>query len=155
MIRTMPEALPDRSSPLPETRWEHFPHAADIGVRGYGATMAAAFEQAALALTAVVTDPAHVALRRSVSIACEAPSIELLLVDWLNAVVLWMAIDNLVFGTFEVVISGTRLEGHARGEPVDIERHQPAVEVKGATLTALEVAEQADGTWLAQCVVDV
>jgi SHS2 domain-containing protein len=66
-----------------------------------------------------------------------------------------MATDNLVFGAFEVAISGTRLEGHARGEPVDIERHQPAVEVKGATLTALEVTEQADGTWLAQCIVDV
>lgn len=35
-------------------RWEHFPHGADIGVRGFGPTMAAAFEQAALAMTAVV-----------------------------------------------------------------------------------------------------
>jgi beta-phosphoglucomutase family hydrolase len=69
-------------SRLPETRWEHFAHDADIGVRGYGPTIAVAFEQAALALTAVVTDPAGVALRQSVSIACEAPSAELLLVDW-------------------------------------------------------------------------
>ena len=136
-------------------RWEHFPHDADIGVRGYGPTIAAAFEQAALALTAVVTDPAHIELRRSVSITCEAPSIELLLVDWLNAVVLWMATDDLVFGAFDVAISGTHLDGRAHGEPVDIDRHQPAVEVKGATLTALEVAEQPDGTWRAQCVVDV
>jgi len=36
-------------------RWEHFPHEADIGVRGFGATPAEAFEQAALALTAAVT----------------------------------------------------------------------------------------------------
>jgi SHS2 domain-containing protein len=28
--------------------WEHFPHGADVGVRGFGATAAAAFEQAAL-----------------------------------------------------------------------------------------------------------
>ena len=136
-------------------RWEHFPHDADIGVRGYGPTIAAAFEQAALALTAVLTDPAHIKLHRSVSITCEAPSIELLLVDWLNAVVLWMATDDLVFGAFDVAISGTHLDGRAHGEPVDIDRHQPAVEVKGATLTALEVAEQPDGTWRAQCVVDV
>ena len=52
-----------------------------IGVRGYGPTVAAAFEQAALALTAVITDPAHIALRQFVSMACEAPSTELLLVD--------------------------------------------------------------------------
>lgn len=42
-------------------RWEHFRHEADIGVRGLGATREAAFEQAALALTAVLTDPARVA----------------------------------------------------------------------------------------------
>jgi tRNA nucleotidyltransferase (CCA-adding enzyme) len=140
---------------LPEASWEHFPHDADIGVRGCGPTTAAAFEQAALALTAVVTDPAHILLRQSVSIACAAPSVELLLVDWLNAVVLRMATDNLVFGAFEVAISGTRLDGRALGEPIDIERHQPAVEVKGATLTALEVIERSDGSWCAQCVVDV
>jgi tRNA nucleotidyltransferase (CCA-adding enzyme) len=117
--------------------------------------MAVAFEQAALALTAVVTDPAHIALRQSVSIACEAPSAELLLVDWLNALVLRMATDDLVFGAFEVAISGAHLDGCARGEPIDVDRHQPVVEVKGATLTALEVAQQPDGSWRAQCVVDV
>jgi beta-phosphoglucomutase family hydrolase len=142
-------------SRMPEARWEHFPHDADIGVRGCGPTMAGAFEQAALAMTAVITDPAHITLRQSVSIACEAPSAELLLVDWLNAVVLKMATDGLVFGAFEVTISGARLDGHAHGEPIDVARHQPAVEVKGATLTALEVTEQPDGSWRAQCVVDV
>jgi tRNA nucleotidyltransferase (CCA-adding enzyme) len=143
------------NSRMPEARWEHFPHDADIGVRGYGPTMAAAFEQAAVALAAVITDPAHIALRQSVSIACQAPSPELLLVDWLNAVVLRMATDDLVFAAFEVAISGTRLEGRAIGEPIDIARHQPAVEVKGATLTALKVAQKPDGSWCAQCVVDV
>ena len=37
--------------------WEHFPHGADIGVRGIGATRSEAFEQAARALTAVIADP--------------------------------------------------------------------------------------------------
>jgi hypothetical protein len=36
--------------------WEQFPHDADVGLRGWGATLAEAFEQAALALTGVVTD---------------------------------------------------------------------------------------------------
>src|SRR3972149_8529533 len=49
------------SSPAP--RWEHFPHIADIGVRGIGATRAQAFEQAALAMTAGITDPAGGAAR--------------------------------------------------------------------------------------------
>jgi len=32
--------------------WEHFPHEADVGIRGFGATLAEAFEQAALAMSA-------------------------------------------------------------------------------------------------------
>jgi SHS2 domain-containing protein len=36
--------------------WEHFSHQADMGIRGQGASKEEAFEQAALALTAVITD---------------------------------------------------------------------------------------------------
>jgi SHS2 domain-containing protein len=35
-------------------RWGCFPHDADVGVRGFGATAAQAFEQAAKTLTAVM-----------------------------------------------------------------------------------------------------
>jgi len=35
-----------------QARWEHFEHGADIGVRGFGPTLAAAFEQAALVAVA-------------------------------------------------------------------------------------------------------
>lgn len=136
--------------------WELFDHGADIGVRGRGATRAAAFEQAALALTGVVTDPASVEPRERVEIACAAPDDELLLVDWLNALVYEMAVRHLLFGRFRVAIDGHRLAAEAWGEPADVARHRPAVEVKGATCTALRVArEDEGGGWLAQTVVDV
>src|SRR5512137_1703146 len=83
-------------------RWEHFPHGADIGVRGIGATREEAFEAAALALTAVVTDPATVEVRTEVGIRCSAPDDDLLLVDWLNAVVYEMATRRMLFGRFAV-----------------------------------------------------
>ncbi len=136
-------------------RWELFPHGADVGIRGLGPSQAAAFEQAALALTAVITDPKGVAERRAVDIACEAPDPEILLVDWLNALIYEMATRAMLFGRFSVRIDGRRLRGRAWGETLDARRHQPAVEVKGATLTMLMVAEDRPGHWLAQCVVDV
>lgn len=43
-----------------------------MGIRGYGASAAEAFEQAALALTAVVTELAGVAARGKIPIECEA-----------------------------------------------------------------------------------
>jgi len=135
--------------------WEHFPHGADIGVRGIGSTEREAFEQAALALTAVVADPAGVTPLEAVAIRCEAPDDELLLADWLNAIVYEMATRGALFGRFAVKLDRHRLEATAWGEPVDRARHRPAVEVKGATYTALAVEQRADGAWIAQCVVDV
>jgi len=136
-------------------RWEHFPHGADIGVRGIGATKEESFEQAALALTAVITDPETVAPNARIEVACEAPDDELLLVDWLNAIVYEMAIRRMLFSRFEVRIDGSKLEGRIWGEPVDAIKHEPAVEVKGATCTELRVGKGQNGSWLAQCVVDV
>ena len=137
-----------------DEHWEHFEHAADIGVRGFGATRAAAFEQAALALTAVVTDPAGVSEVLAVPIACAADDDEQLLVDWLNAIVYEMAVRRMLFGSFEVELDGHALRATAHGEATSVARHRPAVEVKGATYTALKVAPL-DGGWLAQTVVDV
>jgi len=138
-----------------ESRYEHFPHDADVGVRGIGASQAEAFEQAALALTAVITDPASVEAAERVELRCEAPDAELLLADFLNAVIYEMATRGLLFGRYEVEIEGLRLRAAAFGERADVAKHRPIVEVKGATLTGLRVEQQPDGTWLAQCVVDV
>lgn len=135
--------------------WEHFPHQADIGVRGIGATLEQVFEQTALALTAVITEPASVAPSEVIRLSCAAPDAELLLVDWLNGLIYEMATRNMLFSRFAVHLDGNRLDAEAWGESIDAARHHPAVEVKGATYTALKVAQQSDGSWLAQCVVDV
>jgi len=139
-----------------EGRWEHFEHGADIGVRGIGRTRAGAFEQAALALTGVITDPALVRPDTAVPIACEAPTDDLLFVDWLNALIYEMSTRRMLFARFDVSIAADRrLRATAWGERVDRPRHEPAVEVKGATQTALRVAHDAVGTWTAECIVDV
>jgi len=126
-----------------------------MGVRGIGPTKEAAFEHAALAMTAVITDPASVSPLQAVPIACEAPDDELLLVDWLNALVYEMATRKMLFSRFAVRLNGHALHATAWGEPVDVARHQPAVEVKGATYTELSVKYDQQGRWVAQCVVDV
>jgi tRNA nucleotidyltransferase (CCA-adding enzyme) len=133
----------------------HFPHGADIGVRGTGPTVAAAFEQAALAMMAVITDPPTVRLKQTVEIICAAPNAELLLLDWLNAIIFEVATRSMIFGAFEVKTDGKQLHGMAHGEPISRERHKPAVEITGATFTELRVIEESPGHWQAQCVVDV
>jgi SHS2 domain-containing protein len=135
--------------------WEHFPHDADMGVRGVGATLAEAFEAAALAMVAIVTDPGRVQPVVRVEICCEAADPELLLYDFLNELITRMSMDDLLFGRFALRLEGQRLMAEAWGEPADVARHEPAVELKGATFTELAVRQQDDGTWLAQCVLDI
>ena len=120
---------------MKKTRWEHFPHDTDIGVRGIGASKEEAFEEAAVALTAVIADLYTVVPTEVVEVTCEAPDDELLFVDWLNALVYEMAARRMLFSRFEVHISGQHLHAKVWGEGIDITRHQPAVEVKGATYT--------------------
>ncbi|MGD2168466.1 MAG: archease [Gammaproteobacteria bacterium] len=124
-------------------------------MRGCGDTPATAFEQAALAMTAVMTAPAQVRPQTAVDIACSAPDRELLLVDWLNRLVFEMATRSMLFSRFEVRLDGNVLHGRAWGEAIDAARHDPAVEVKGATYTGLRVACDERGQWVAECVVDV
>jgi len=142
-------------STVNSAHWEHFQHDADIGVRGYGPSLASAFEQAALALSAVLVDPNAIKPSDTVEIEVEAPNSDLLLYDWLNAIIYEMGTRDMIFGAYDVSIEGNKLVGRAHGEAVDRERHQPAVEIKGATMTELATGEIRPGEWRAQCVVDV
>jgi tRNA nucleotidyltransferase (CCA-adding enzyme) len=135
-------------------RWEHFPHEADMGVRGIGCTLDRAFAEAARAMTAVIVDPDEIRPETAVDISCEGATAEDLLYAWLNALVYEMAVRRMIFGRFAVEIEGGALRATATGEPVSQTRHEPAVEVKGATMTALSVRRSGDD-WVAQCVVDV
>lgn len=155
----MRSAMPDAnafstSGGDPAGHWEHFDHGADIGIRGIGPTKTAAFAQTARAMTAVVTDLETVRAIEPVKARCEAPDDVLLLVDFLNALIYEMAVQEMLFAQFELDIRDGQLKATAWGERIDRRRHRPVVEVKGATLTAGAV-EFRDGHWIAQCVVDV
>lgn len=136
--------------------WQHYSHPADMGIRGFGATKEEAFSQAALAMTAVITEPETIKPEQKVKIICDAADDDgVTFANWLNAVLYEMAVRNMLFSRFEVALKAGRLSGMAWGERLDISRHKPAVEVKAATYCDLKVRQLADGRWLAQCVVDV
>ena len=134
--------------------WQHFEHQADMGVRGFGNKPAEAFEQAALAMSAIITDLSLIDPREEVNIICEEADQEFLFADWLNALIFEMSTRNMLFSQFEVCINNGHLKASAWGEPINIKRHQPTVEIKGATYTELAVHRSQD-QWIAQCVVDV
>jgi len=132
---------------------DYFEHDADIGVVGRGATVEEAFEAAAAATFGIMANLSAVRPERSVTLDFEEADVEIALVRWLNLLLGLSHEQGLVFCHFWIERDGVRWRGGASGEPWrrDLER---GVEVKGATLTMLEVKQGPDG-WRARCVVDV
>jgi SHS2 domain-containing protein len=135
--------------------WEHFSHPSDIGIRGVAPTKAEAFAQAAMAMTAVITDLEKVEPKQAVDIVCEENDDEMLFIAWLSSLLYEMDARNMLFSRFEVELVEGGLKARVWGEPVDVARHEPVVEVKAATYAGLEVARDNEGNWVAQCIVDV
>lgn len=134
--------------------YETFGHEADVGIRGFGGTLEEAFEAAASALYSVMVTINHVEPKEKRIVAVSAPDRELLLVEWLNALLSLSDIERMVYSKFEINITGQSLTGTAWGETLDRGRHEAHVEVKGATYHMLKVAFE-NGRFVAQCVVDV
>ncbi len=135
--------------------WEHFNKQTHMGIRGIGATPEKAFEQAARALTAFITDLECVEPKETITISCQAPDRGLLLVDWLNAVVYKMLVNHMVFCEFEIQLSGHCLNAVVRGERLDRSKHHPAVRVKGVNYKDLSVTKDPAGYWVSQCGIDI
>jgi tRNA nucleotidyltransferase (CCA-adding enzyme) len=148
--------------------YELLEHEADIGVKGIGATLEEAFQEGAMAMFSVMVDLEKVGTTESVDVHCEADSIEMLFVEFLNRLLADMSISEMVFAKFEVKITkGTQelggtgapiekytLTGKAFGETINQEKHQTKTEAKGATLHGLKY-EFEDEKHQIQCVVDV
>ena len=140
---------------MKKSGWEHYPHTADMGIRGFGANKEEAFAQAALAMIAVSVNLETIKLEQQVEISCEADDDELLFVAWLNSIIYEMDARKMVFSKFEVATNGKQLTGKAWGEKMDLNKHKPVVEIKGAAYSDLKVKRNEDGIWMAQCIIDI
>ncbi len=130
-----------------------FEHGADFGIWGRGASLTAAFCEAAKAMFALVTDLGAVKPGVTVFFDFEESDVELALVRWLNLLLFHAADQGLVLSRFTLGHEGDRWVGSASGEPWR-EGLERGTDVKGATLTMLSV-KQDRGAWDARCVVDV
>jgi len=143
--------------------YEHFPHEADIGIRGIGKTIEESFCEAAKALFNVEVKIKKVHAEKKVKIRADASNLSELLVEWLNALLAKASIHEMVFSKFKVKIEEKKgkqkLMGEAFGERLDVEKHSAKEEVKGATYSQLKVEKATKGKhkgkWIAQCIVDV
>ncbi len=138
--------------------FELFEHKADIGIRGFGKTLEEAFENGAKAMFSIMVNIEKIKPEKEIKIVCKAEDKESLFIDWLNNLLAESDLEGMVFSEFKVKIkkenSGYVLEGRAKGENLNKERHEVKTEVKAATYAELKIKKE-NNIFIAQTVVDV
>lgn len=148
-----------------EAGWEIVEHTADVGVRAWGPTPAAALSGAVLGMLSLVTPPERVRPQRTWSLSVSAPDPDLLLFNLLDEVLYLHHVEGLL--AHEVTAETTAPPAGAgasraswkaaalvRGEPLDHDRHRPGTEIKAVTLHGIGLRHQ-DGRWWARAIFDL
>jgi protein archease len=130
-------------------------HTADLGLEVEAPSLGELFERAGLGMLGLMMDVAAVEPRERVPLACGADDLEMLLHDWLHALLLRLQVDGVVFAELAVEsITDGAVGGWGAGEPIDPARHRLYTEIKGVSYHQLAVRETPSGWW-ARVILDV
>jgi SHS2 domain-containing protein len=140
-------------------------HMTDAVIEAYGSTLEAAFENAAMALCDTMIDLKLVVPRNEFKFSAKGNDLYSLLFDWLDQVMLLLVADRIAMSQFSVNIKQNNnnnnndgvsylLEGTAKGEPLDLDRHHYKVEIKAVTYHEMEI-KQENGIFIARFLLDL
>jgi protein archease len=135
--------------------FETFDHTADLGLRIRSDTLDGLFAEAGRALfSTIVEDLTTVRPLSRTAVSIEGADREYLLFDWLKELLYRFDADHRLFSSFDVRTESQGLTAEVRGEPLDMERHVLAHEVKAITYHGFKLEQTAEG-WLAEIIVDI
>jgi len=130
-------------------RFKFLEHTADAYIEAYGETLEEAFENAAAAMTDVMTELEKVEAQTEESFIVEGLDEPALLYSWLEELLLEFELKGNLYSRFEVLgieetSEGVRLRAKAWGEKYDPERHPTKVGIKAATYHRMEILKEPD-----------
>lgn len=131
-------------------RFEFLEHVADVYIAAYGADLAEAFENAALAMFETMTDAESVQPRVGETVEVEGHDRQALLYNWLEELLIRFDVKNMLYSRFKIqkieeTTEGFRLEAEVYGEPFRKRKHRQKVGVKAVTYHEMEIKEEAEG----------
>ena len=130
--------------------FRYLDHMTDALIEAYGSTIDEAFENSAYGLVNTMFDLSNVSADLEVKIEANGHDLYSLFYDWLEKVMLIVLTDNLILSYFRVKISHTGnmenrgayfIRSKARGEHLDLEKHNFKVEVKAVTYHEMQIEE--------------
>ena len=135
-----------------------FDHTGDVGVTLSAPTLDALFREAAAALTDTITDAAAVRPSSEDEISLDAPTLDDLMVEWLNELLYRFEVRNLLPADATVTVAetddGCSLTGRILSEAFDPLRHSIKVLIKGVTYHQLEI-RRTDAGWETSVIFDI
>jgi SHS2 domain-containing protein len=130
-------------------------HTADFGIQAFGKTLEQLFENAAFALSDLITDTNILEGTHSQPISVGGDARDDLMVNWLREILyLWHGMGMLVKQTSVKEITEFRLMADITYDLYDKDKHEIRNEIKAVTYHQLEVNQNKDG-WFANFILDV
>jgi SHS2 domain-containing protein len=135
--------------------YETFEHTADLGLRIRADDLNTLFAEAGLALFSVIVEkPEDIRTVEEIPFTIKGNEAEELLHDWLTELLFTFHVHRLLLVKFDVNIQASGLTAVARGEKIDLKRHEINLEIKAITWHGLKVVQSPTG-WLAEVIVDI
>jgi len=122
-------------------------HMTDALIEVEADTLEHAFELAAKALIDVMIDVDKVDSKEEFSVSVEGHDLENLLYNWLEYVMIMLVSDHIALNRFRVSIINRRgytLDAKLYGEPLDLDKHNYKVEIKGVTYHMMSIQKEGD-----------
>jgi SHS2 domain-containing protein len=137
-------------------RFRYLDHMTDAVIEAYGGTLDEAFENSAHGLVDTMYDMTTnrnisptLAADKEIQIEVKGFDLENLLYNWLEEVMLVVLVDHILLSDFKVKITKEKfaeynylLNGVAKGEDLNSEKHHYKVEVKAITYHEMEIKEE-------------
>ena len=135
-------------------------HTADMGIHGWGCGVSEAFEEIALAMFELMAELDGLVGDRETTVSCEAADRKELLVEFLNAIITRVDIEDMAPVRVSIERLGERaghwtLAARVLGTSRENAAGRFLSEVKAATYCGASVLERGEGRWEARCVVDL
>ena len=126
--------------------YRYLDHVTDAYVEAYGDTMEEAFSYAGKGTINIMFELKNILGKTEHEFKVQGDDYSELLFNWIDSIILLIAIDNKVASSFDLKISKLdskyQLTGHAMTESVDISKHGYKTEIKGVTYHKMEILQE-------------
>jgi SHS2 domain-containing protein len=127
----------------------------DAGIRAYGKDLKEAFTNIAIGMYSLITELSRVNEKKEIEVKVNAPSIDSLVVSWLNELIYHFDTDGFIGKTISIrKLTDKEIEAIIKGEEFDPEIHERNILIKAATYHKLKVEKTGNG-WEIDVIFDI